>query len=448
MIVQTEEGASAARLYLEMAKVAALRSWPMAGGPLVATAAVIGGGTMGTGIALALSRNGIETWVVDPSPEALARARVAVDVDTARAVAKGRISEESAKAALERLIYCGSIAELPNVDLAIEAAFERMRVKQDIMAALDRHCPRSTILATNTSTLDIDLIAASTSRPQDVVGLHFFSPAQIMPLIEIVRGLETRTSVVALAVDLARRLGKIGIVVGNCYGFAGNRMVEGMGREANRLLLEGNSPLAIDAAIRDFGMAMGPLEVADLVGIDVPHQARQEKSQAIPGDQTYFYMADLLVERGRLGRKTGRGFYRYGPGARAPEYDPAVEEIAAAAAVRLGVARKVSSAAEIVERCILPLINEGALILEEGIASRASDLDLIYTLGYGFPTVLGGPMHYADKVGLAFVLSRLEALQAEFGDYWRPAPSIRKLAAAGATITESYGANRADPVNG
>lgn len=424
------------RRYLAVAKEQALLAWPASGKSGIRSAGVIGAGTMGTGIALALSRSGIVTILVDTSVQALDRARKQIETDTANAVARERMTSSGAAAALARLSYARSIAELPAIDLAIEAAFERLTVKQAIMRELDAHCLPETILGTNTSTLDLDLIAQATRRPQSVVGLHFFSPAHIMPLLEIVRGSGTDPAMLASAVDLSRRIGKTGIVVGNCYGFAGNRMAEGLGREANRLLLEGSDPATIDAALRDFGMAMGPLEVADLVGIDVPYQARQENCQAMPGDEAYYRMADALVELERFGQKSSRGYYRYEPGVRGGKPDPEIRTIATAEAARLGIAPRCSTPAEIVERCILPIINEGALILEEGIANRGSDLDLIYTLGYGFPAALGGPMHHADALGLPHVLTRLRELQSDFGDYWRPAPLIEKLAAEGRNFSD------------
>lgn len=428
--------AADSRHYLAEAKERAARAWPVAAGADIRSAGVIGAGTMGVGIAMALSRSGITTILVDTNGQALDRARERIEADSANAVARGRMAADDADAALSRLSYARSIGELPDIDLAVEAAFERLAIKQAIMRELDAHCPPRTILGTNTSTLDLDAIAGVTSRPQNVIGLHFFSPAHIMPLVEIVRGRDTDPMLVGRAVDLSRRIGKTGIVVGNCYGFAGNRMVEGLGREANRLLLEGVEPSTIDAALRGFGMAMGPLEVADLVGIDVPYQARQENSQALPGDDAYYRMADALVEREHFGQKSGQGYYRYEPGVRGGQPNPEVGAMAAMEAARLNIAARDATPAEIVERCILPIINEGALILEEGIASRASDLDLIYTLGYGFPAGLGGPMHHADALGLPHVLDRLRALQAEFGDYWRPAPLIEALAAAGKSFAD------------
>lgn len=435
--------AADSRHYLAAAKERALLAWPAGDSHEIRSAGVIGAGTMGTGIAMALSRSGIATILVDTNGQALDRARERIEADTANAVTRGRMTPGAADAALSRLSYARSIGELPDIDLAVEAAFERLAIKQAIMRELDAHCPPATILGTNTSTLDLDAIACVTARPEKVIGLHFFSPAHIMPLVEIVRGRDTDPALVARAVDLSRRIGKTGIVVGNCYGFAGNRMVEGLGREANRLLLEGVDPAEIDAALRGFGMAMGPLEVADLVGIDVPYQARQENSQALPSDAAYYRMADALVERQHFGQKSGRGYYRYEPGIRGGRPEPEIALIAAAEAQRLGVASRRSTPEEIVERCILPIINEGALILEEGIANRASDLDLIYTLGYGFPAARGGPMHHADALGLPHVLNRLRALQSEFGDYWRPAPLIEALAATGRNFADRDAETRA-----
>jgi 3-hydroxyacyl-CoA dehydrogenase len=406
----------------------------------IARVGVVGAGAMGLGIALSCLYAGLEVRLLDASKAAVERATTRAAADLASRAAKGRMSEAAAGAALASLTPARSYADLSDVDLVIEAVFEDLDVKRGVFAALDRACRPGCVLATNTSTLDIDQIAAATERPGDVVGLHFFSPANVMRLLEIVRGSSTAPDILATAIALARRLGKTSVAVGNCYGFAGNRMGEGFLREANLMLLEGASPEAVDRAMTGFGMAMGPFAVADVVGIDVPYRARQANSQAAGGDQAYYRMADLLVELGRFGQKTGRGFYLYPDGSRRPEPDPEVQALAASEAERLGVARRDHSEEEIVDRCVLPIINEGFRILQEGIADRPSDLDVIYTSGYGFPAARGGPMAYADALGLCEVLSRLRGLESAFGGaYWKPADLLLDLVVEGRRLADLPG---------
>ena len=319
----------------------------------------------------------------------------------------------------------------------IEAVFESMAIKKQVFAELDRICRPGAILGSNTSTLDVDEIASATKRPQDVIGLHFFSPANIMPLLEIIRGKDTALDVQATALALAPQIGKTGVMVGNCYGFAGNRMVEGFSREANYLVLEGIEPHRIDSAMQKFGLAMGPFAVADLVGIDVPYKARQENSQAAKGDQAYYRLADTLVEMERFGQKTGRGYYIYDAETRQPKLDPEIMDIAAKEAAALGIAPRLDiSDEEIAERCILPVIAEGAKILEEGIAVRASDLDLIYTLGYGFPAMRGGPMHFADTVGLQSIVAQMAKYAEKYDYYWQPCGLLTELATSGQSFAD------------
>ncbi len=398
---------------------------------------VVGAGLMGLGIVLSCLYAGLEVRWLEASSTTLDQAMKRAYADLAGRVAKGRMSEDAARAAQAALIRAESYADLAQVDLVIEAVFEDMAVKRKVFETLDKACPPGCVLATNTSTLDVDTIAAATTRPQDVVGLHFFSPANVMRLLEIVRGRATAPDVLATALALGRRLGKTSVTVGNCYGFAGNRMGEGFMREANHMLLEGASPSRIDAAMTDFGMAMGPFAVADVVGIDVPYRARQANSQAAPGDAAYYRMADLLVEMGRYGQKTGRGFYKYRDGVRRGEPDPDVEALAAVEAGRLGVARRSLPTDEIVDRCILPIINEGIRILQEGIAVRPSDLDVIYTSGYGFPVSRGGPMAYAEAVGLPSVLTRLRRFESLYGgSYWTPADLLVDMVVDGRRLSE------------
>lgn len=403
----------------------------------IARVGVVGAGTMGAGIVLACLGAGLSVVLTDQSNEVLRRGAAFIEAELVKLAAKGRMTDAEAQAARGRLTIVASLGPFTEVDLVIEAVFESLDVKRKVFAQLDGICRPGCVLATNTSTLDVDLIAAATTRPQDVVGLHFFSPAHVMRLLEIVRGGETAPDIQATAMAFAKRLGKVGVLVGNCYGFAANRMIEGFGREANLMLLEGVAPWAIDTALMAFGMAMGPLAVADIVGIDVPYRARRENCQAAPGDRAYYHLADQLVEAGRLGCKTGRGYYLYPDGARRPEPDPEFAAWAAREAQRLGIAPRRLTPEDIIDRCILPIVNEGARILEEGIARGASDLDVIYVSGFGFPAALGGPMTYADSRGLAAVTARIEAFGRIYGDaYWRPAALLEDLAARGGTFAE------------
>jgi 3-hydroxyacyl-CoA dehydrogenase len=389
--------------------------------------AVLGAGTMGVGIALALADGGFEVKLFDNLPESLQRGLAQVDRHYRDLANRGRLGETEASARIAR-IAAGQPEDLSTVDLVIEAVFEDMALKKQVFADLDRRCKPEAILASNTSTLNIDEIASATTRPGQVLGLHFFSPANIMRLLEIVRGAATADGVLATAIAFARKLGKVGVVCGVCDGFIGNRMLEGYGREAALLLLEGASPTQIDAAITGFGFAMGPFAMSDLAGIDVGYRVRQQRG-AKAGEEKIYAVGDRLYAMGRYGQKTGAGFYRYEPGKRTPMPDPEVDAIVAEVAARHGVARRTIDAEEIVERCVLPLINEGARILEEGIAARASDIDLVWIYGYGFPAWRGGPMHYANTLGTASVLHTLRKHGRPDDHYWQPAPLLERLAA-------------------
>jgi 3-hydroxyacyl-CoA dehydrogenase len=320
-------------------------------------------------------------------------------------------------------------------DVIIEAAFERMDVKLAIFRELDRIAKPGAVLATNTSMLDVDEIAAGTSRPQDVVGLHFFSPAHIMRLIEVVRGRSTSAEVLATVNGLTRKIGKIPVVVGVCDGFVGNRMIEPYFREAEFLVAEGASPLEVDHALTEFGMAMGPFAMADMAGIDVRWDVvRRRGALWAPGDR-YSALVERLVEAGRNGLKSGAGFYRYDPGSRTPVEDPSLHSLFESEARRQGVKRRHVSSVEIVQRCLLALVNEGARILEDQIVPRASDIDVIYVRGYGFPASKGGPMYWADTIGVARLVTEMAELESRLGAVWRPAPMLAALAAGGGRIT-------------
>jgi 3-hydroxyacyl-CoA dehydrogenase len=386
--------------------------------------AVVGAGTMGAGIAVSLATAGYDVALIDVKPEQLAAGLATLRSTIEASAAKGRTTADDAAAAIARVAASSELASTRDADLVIEAVFENMDVKRDVFGRLDSLCRAGAVLATNTSTLDVDAIAAATRRPADVVGMHFFSPAHVMRLVEIVRGRETSAATIATALAVTERLKKIGIVVGNCFGFVGNRMLYCCGRENQLMLLEGVPPQRIDRVLREFGMAMGPNAVGDLAGLDVGYRARRERTDP-PDDPRYYRVADLLVEAGRFGQKTARGMYRYEPGSREPIPDPEVDALIAAEARRLGVAPRDVDDDEIVDRCVLALVNEGARILDEGIAASAKDIDTIWCYGYGFPRARGGPMAYAESRGLDDVHDRIRDFERRFGSrYWTPARSL------------------------
>jgi len=395
--------------------------------PDVRRVAVIGAGTMGGGIATSCATSGLHVTLIDTQVSALEESMRRIRATVDGAVKKGRLTPEAGAAAQARIFATTDIAALGAADLVIEAVFESLRLKQDIFRQLDASCRPGVLLATNTSTLDVDAIASVTARAQDVVGMHFFSPANIMRLVEIVRAAKTSDASIARALGATRQIGKIGVVVGNCFGFVGNRMLYAYGRENQLMLLEGASAQRIDGVLESFGMAMGPNAVGDLAGLDIGYRVRRERKD-LPDDARYFRVADLLVESGRLGQKTGRGMYRYGAERRVRETDAEVDALIRAEAARLNVAPRDISDTEIIERCIYALINEGAAILAEGIAASPQDIDIIWCNGYGFPRARGGPMAYADTVGLATVYDGVRRLAAEHGSrYWTAASLLADL---------------------
>jgi 3-hydroxyacyl-CoA dehydrogenase len=391
----------------------------------VARAAVIGAGTMGGGIAMCFANAGVPVTLVDATEAALARGLDTVERNYRSTVVRGGLAQDEMDARLARIAGTTDLAAIGEADIVIEAVFEDMAVKQQVFAELDRLARKEAVLASNTSYLDIDVLARTTSRPQAVVGMHFFSPANIMRLVEVVRGAATAPDTLATVIAVARRLGKIPAVVGVCHGFVGNRMLRVRSVEAERLLLEGALPQDIDAALVSFGFPMGPFAMADMAGLDVGWRMRKAQGLVAP-------IADALCERGWFGQKTGRGFFLYDRDARTPRPDPEVEALIAEAAAKRGVTRRSIGKDEILERLLLPMINEGARILAEGIARHSGDIDVIWVHGYGFPIQRGGPMHYADTVGVARIASRLTALAQHTGDEsHRPAPLLATLAADG-----------------
>ena len=392
------------------------------------TVAILGAGTMGAGIAYNCLTTGYAVHLLDNNEEGLERGATTIRKLFEGGVARGKISEEKMAEGIERLNITTDYGDIGDADLVIEAVFENMTVKKEVFEKLDSVCKAGAILATNTSTLDVDEIAGATKRPQDVIGLHFFSPAHIMRLLEIVRGAATSAEVIATSLALAKRLRKIGVVVGNCFGFVGNRMLYSYGRENQFLLLEGAAPEQIDQAMFDWGMAMGPNAVGDLAGLDVGYKVRQERTD-LPDDPRFYRIADLLVEQGRFGQKTGKGMYLYADGSRNPARDPEIQTLINNESEKLGITRRDIEPQEIIERCIYGLITEGAQILEDGIAARSSDIDVIWTNGYGFPRHRGGPMHYADTVGLAAVYEKVCEFRDRFGaEFWEPPSLLKDLA--------------------
>ena len=357
---------------------------------------VIGGGTMGGGIAMSFANAGIPVTMIEISDEALQRGLAIVARNYAGSVKRGKISEEQATACRGLISGSTDYAALADVDMVIEAVFEDPDLKKKIFTQLDAVCKPGAILATNTSYQDVDAIAAVTARPEDVIGMHFFSPAHIMKLLEVVRGEKTADDVLATVMALAKKIRKVAVVSGVCYGFIGNRMLRPYGKTTQLLLLEGASPQQVDSAMENWGMAMGPLRVFDLAGLDIGYKAREALSNEQKGDPKTYRVPDLLVEAGRLGQKSGSGFYVYDDN-RKPTPDPLVEEMIQRAAAELGIERREISDDEIVDRLVSALVDEGRKILEEGIAQRSSDIDVVYIYGYGFPASRGGPMFYADQ---------------------------------------------------
>jgi 3-hydroxyacyl-CoA dehydrogenase len=394
----------------------------------IASAAIVGAGTMGGGIAMAFANAGIPVTLLDANQAALDRGLETIRKNYAGSVSRGRLAQSDMDRRMRLIRGTLNYANIADADIVIEAVFERMDVKEELFRKLDGIVKQGAILATNTSTLDVDRIAAATTRAPDVVGTHFFSPANVMRLLEVVRGRQTARDVLATTMKLGKRLKKVPVVSGVCDGFIGNRMLEKYGQQALFLLDEGAAPQQVDRALQSWGMAMGPFAMYDMAGNDVGWEIRKRRYKERP-DMVYSRVADRLCEMGRLGQKTGKGFYRYEPGQRTPMPDPEVDRLIASYREEVGVKPRSIPDEEIVQRCIYALVNEGARILEEGIALRASDIDIVYLTGYGFPPYRGGPMFYADTVGLDKVLAAIERFQKGYqGSQWQPAPLLVKLA--------------------
>ena len=436
--LQTIESKSLRHIFFAEREAARIPGLDRSVEPLpTACVGIIGAGTMGGGIAMNFANVGIPVTIIDSSKEALERGLAHVRHNYEVTLKRGRLSAGELEQRMNLITPATDYAAMAGMDLVVEAVFEDMHLKKKIFAELDKACRPDTVLATNTSTLDINEIAASTSRPEQVAGLHFFSPANVMKLVEIVRGAKTSQKVLATCLDVSKHIRKVGVVVGVCHGFVGNRMMlEGYWREADQLLLEGATPEQVDRVVYEFGFAMGPFAVSDMAGLDIGYKARLAAETAKHKQAPYHAVNDALAAKGWLGQKTGSGFYRYDPGDRTPNPNPDIEPVIEAEAKRLGIKRRSIKDEEVLTRCVYPLINEGANILEEGIAYRAGDIDVIWVYGYGFPRFRGGPMFYGDCIGLKHVHEVVAEYHRRFGAYWTPAPLLRRLAQSGGRFSD------------
>lgn len=407
----------------------------------IAKVGVIGAGTMGGGITMSLINAGIPVVMLEMKQEALDRGLSTMRKNYGGALKKGTLTEAALEQRLKLVTPTLDYSALSDVDLVIEAVFESMDVKKTVFEKLDAVIKPGAMLASNTSALNLDQIANFTRRPQDVIGLHFFSPANVMRLLEIVRGAKTAKDELATAMQLAKKIGKVAVVSGVCEGFIGNRMIARYGAAAHELIMAGALPEQVDKALQDFGMAMGPFRMSDLAGLDIGWAARKRRKAELP-DRDHSNVADDLCELGRFGQKTGAGFYRYAPGSRDPLPDPDVTAIIEKYRQHKGITPRKVSSQEIIERCIYALVNEGARIVEDGTAQRSSDIDIVYINGYGFPVWRGGPMFYADQVGLSEVARTLQQFASAPGadqELWKPAPLLASLAHQGKTFSAYKG---------
>jgi len=432
-LVVGPQAQSAIHLFFAERELGKIPNLPPVEARKVEKAAVVGAGTMGTGIAMTFANAKIPVSVIDVSPEQVERGRKTVADTYAAQVKKGRMSEDEAKSRVNSIKFVGDYNAIADVDLVIEAVFESMDVKKKVFAALDRALKPGAILASNTSTLDIDQMAGETKRPENVIGLHFFAPANIMQLLEIVRGGKSSPETLVTATSVAKALKKKGVVSGNAFGFIGNRMFFDYARETNYLLEEGALPSQIDAVMRDFGFPIGPFATFDLSGLDVFYKIGLE------APKSPFRTSNLvtkLYEKGRYGQKTGAGFYKYQPGKREAIPDPEVDALIVAESKELGITRREISSEEIVERCMYALSNRGAWLLGEGLALRPGDIDIVWVFGFGYPWYRGGPMWYADSVGTKRMYDAILDFRKRFGPHWEPAPLLAELAASNATFAK------------
>ena len=390
---------------------------------------MVGCGTMGGGIAMNFAIAGIPVTVLETDEQALERGLGVVRKNFARSENSGRLPPGGAERCMALITPTTDYGALGEADFAVEAIYENLDLKMQIFARLDETLPEGAVIASNTSYLDIDRMAEATGRPEQVLGMHFFSPANIMRLVEVIQGRQSSRDTVACAFSLASRMKKIPVWSANSHGFIGNRMLTGYMQEAFELLFEGTPAEQVDAALRDFGLPMGPFQMADLVGLDLGWRARELAGKPVSERKPGERLGDALCERGRFGQKNGRGIYNYSPGSRVPEREPSVSALIDELAAELGYRRRPPAGAEeIVKRCMYPLVNIGAGLLEKGVARAASDIDIVYVYGYGFPAWRGGPMHYAQQQGLNAVLEDIRGFHSRFGERW--APSLRLIEAA------------------
>ncbi len=400
----------------------------------IASAGVVGCGTMGGGITMSFANVGIPVKVLEMDAKALERGLGVIRRNYDIQVQRGRMTAEQVDQRMALISGTTEFADLGQADVVIEAVYENLGVKVDVFRKLEAVCKPGAIIASNTSGLDVDAMANATSRPQDVIGLHFFSPANVMRLLEVVRGSRTSKETIATAMQLGKTLNKIAVLSGNAPGFIGNRILAGYTRQAGEIILQGATPYQVDNVINAFGMPMGPFQMNDLVGLDLGWRARQlagVKPEDVPITAR---VADKLCALGRFGQKTNRGYYIYPEGSRAGQPDPEVVGMVEATSAEIGIQRRPISDEEVLKRCLYPLINEGAKILEAGVALRPCDIDIVYINGYGFPEVTGGPMFWADQQGLDKVLADIRQFEAEYGEAWKPAPLLERLVREGKTF--------------
>ena len=403
----------------------------------IATVGIIGAGTMGGGIAMCFAQAGLKVTLVDMTDEAVSQGLEKITKNWAISVKKGRLTASQTDAMMANITPSSRLNDLADVDMVIEAVFENLDVKKEVFAKLDGICKPGAVLASNTSYQSIDAIAAATTRPDSVLGMHFFSPANVMKLLEVVRGAASSDTVIATAMAVGKKIGKVSVLSGMCYGFIGNRMLRHYGRDAALCLVEGSTPTQIDSAMESWGMAMGPLAVSDLAGLDIGYKAREQLTAEQKGDPASYMVADRLVEAGRLGQKSGAGYYQYDPETRQRHEDSAVMAIVAEVRRELGITPRDFEDDEIVNRLTLALANEGAKLLQEGIAQRASDIDVVYCYGYGFPRFKGGPMHTIESMGLDNAVTLLKEFQNQLNpEHWQIAPLLTKLAATGGQLAD------------
>ena len=399
----------------------------------VRSVGVIGAGTMGGGIAMNFANVGIPVVLLEMQQSALDKGLAVVRSNYERTAKRGGLTTQQVEQRMALIKPSLAYADLAEVDMVIEAVYENMDIKKEVFAKLDRVAKPTAILATNTSTLDVDKIAAMTTRPEKVIGTHFFSPANVMKLLEIVRGAKTSFETLATTLAVGKLINKVGVVVGVCDGFVGNRMIHRYGAQAQYMLEEGALPHEVDDPVYELGFAMGPLTMSDLAGLDVGWRIRQGKGlpASLPPGERYCEISDKICEMQRFGQKTGAGFYRYDPTTRERQRDPLIEQLIVEHSAAKGITRRAIAPVEVVERLMYALINEGAWILEEGIAQRASDIDVIYVYGYGVPAYLGGPMFYANQIGLDKVYARVCEFAEQDPASWHPAPLLQRLAQSG-----------------